>query len=317
METVEHLAAYRRCVERIGRGWPTFQAKRLERLCERERFGHAAERATENIIEDLFTLVLDWSVGDVNHQVGYADILLTRLGIKYIVVEAKRPGALAWNRRAVDEALLQARRYADEQGVRCVAVSDGVMVYAADIVHGGLRDRVFCPLDHPEPQEALWWLSVDGIYRDRAEVSDASLRLLPQEPVVEAGAEEQPNGYLLHPKYGLPAQCFAHVGKAGDPRTWHLPYLQADGTVDVKRLPKAVQAILSNYRGAHVSSVPESDIPDVLVRLACAAGSIGKLPGQTAQPASAYVQLVTVLEQLDRLEEVLQESTARPRSLAV
>ncbi len=35
----------------------------------------------------------------------------------------------------------------------------------------------------------------------------------------------------------------------------------------LRRLPKAIQAILSNYRGAHVTSIPENAIPDVLHRL--------------------------------------------------
>jgi hypothetical protein len=307
METLEHLASYRRCTGRIGANWQAFQDKRLDRLRERERFGHAAERATENIIEDLFTLVLDWSLGDINHQVGYADILLTRLGIKYLIVEAKRPGSLAWNHRAVDRALEQACSYAAQQKVRCVAVSDSVMFYAAEVSHGGLRDRVFCSLDHPEPQEALWWLSVDGIYRELSAPGKAALRLLPEAPVAEPALEGGPADRLVHPKYRLPADCFAYVGNAADPRTWHLPYLNADGTVDARRLPKAVQAILSNYRGAHLSSVPEPDIPDVLVRLACAAGSLGKLPDQTPEPAAAYVKLAAALEQLGRLEAVHYE----------
>lgn len=101
----------------------------------------------------------------------------------------------------------------------------------------------------------------------------------------------------MHPKYRLPARCFGYVGDASDPHTWHLPYLCADGSVDLRRLPKAVQAILSNYRGAHVTSIPESAIPDVLVRLADAANRAGKMPGQTADPAAAYMQLAQALEQ--------------------
>ena len=54
--------------------------------------------------------------------------------------------------------------------------------------------------------------------------------------------------------------------------------MQADGDVDVNRLPKAIQAILSNYRGARVSLVPEKHIPDVLIRLEEAAERIGKMP---------------------------------------
>jgi hypothetical protein len=80
---------------------------------------------------------------------------------------------LAWNRRAVEAALSQARRYADEQRVQRVAVSDGYMLYAADVEHGGLQDRVFIDLGAQDAQEALWWLSVQGIYRPCCEAGDA------------------------------------------------------------------------------------------------------------------------------------------------
>lgn len=309
-ESVENLASYRRCTARIGDSWQAFRDRREQRLRERERFGHAAERAAESVVEDLFTMVLDWSLGDVNHQVGYADILLTRLGLKHVIVETKRPGALAWNLRAVERALEQARGYAAAQKVRCVAVSDGVMLYAADVSQGGLEDRVFCSLEAAEPPLDLWWLSVDGIYRRRRVPGEAVPRLLPEAQMLEPASTAPSAESLLHPKYRLPVDCFAYAGDAGDPRTWHLPYLNADGTVDARRLPKAIQAILTNYRGARLSSVPESAIPDVLVRLARAAGSLGRLPHQAPEAAPVYVQLVAVLEQLDRLEEVTKGGEA-------
>lgn len=31
----------------------------------------------------------------------------------------------------------------DRKTAKCIAVSDGVMLFAADVEHGGLRDRVF------------------------------------------------------------------------------------------------------------------------------------------------------------------------------
>lgn len=300
---VESLAAYRRCVERIRTNWPTFLEKRKERLKQQERYGAAAERVAENILEDLFTTVLDWSLSDINYQVGYADLLLTRLGIKYLIMEAKRPGALAWNRRAVEAALDQALRYADEQRVRCIGVSDGMMLYAADIVHGGLQDRVFVSLEAAQPQETLWWLSEHGIYRPRKDSQDAALRLLPETPPDKV-PEAEPVSDLLHPKYKIPAHCFAYVGHARDPRTWKLPYRLRDGNIDTKRLPKAIQSILSNYRGTKVSGIPEQDIPDVLVRLARAAASLGKMPHQSGKTTRVYQQLAEVLEQLERLHEV-------------
>lgn len=153
---IENLAAYQKTLQRIRSNWKEFLWRREERLRQRNRHGVAAEKVTENILEDLFTLVLDWSLGDLDYQVQYADLLLTSHSIKYLLLEAKRPNSLAWNRRAVESALDQAARYASEQKVRVIAVSDGIMLYAADTLHGGLQDRVFVSLECPDPQEDLW-----------------------------------------------------------------------------------------------------------------------------------------------------------------
>ncbi len=287
----------------MAAGWPGFQAKRRERLAQQERYGSAAEKVAENIIEDLFTMVLDWRLSEVNNQVAYADMVLTRLGVKQLIVEVKRPGALAWHERSIDLALAQARRYADEQRVKCIAVSDGVMLYARDVIPGGHRDRAFVRLDQPRAPEDLWWLSVDGIYRPRADADEAHPRLLP----ASTAADSIPAG-LVHPKYKLPATCFAYVGSAAEPKTWRLPYLLADGTPDLARLPKAIQAILSNYRGARVSTVPEPAIPEVLVTLGRTARHLGKLPANDSATAPVYAQLQDALEQLGRFAEVIPEA---------
>lgn len=297
-ESFRDLASYRHCTERIHENWPRFLEQRKERLVQQERHGTAPEKVAENIIDDLFTVVLDWTLCDLNNQVHYADLLLTRLGVKYLIIEAKRPGALAWNRRAVEAALEQAWRYADEQKVKCIGVSDGLMLYAADLHGGGIKDRVFASLMDPDPPGDLWWLSVHGIYRPMPDDHAAAVRTLPEaaeEPAVASGPGD---GALLHPKYKIPAHCFGYVGDANDPGTWKLPYRLADGSVDLKRLPKAIQCIITNYRGAKVSGIPEKDVPDVLVRLAQAASSVGKMPHQGQTPSPAYCQLAEVLEQL-------------------
>lgn len=301
---LQSLASYRHCVARIELQWAEFQGKRRQRLTQQERHGTAAERVAENILEDLFTQVLDWPISDVNNQVGYADLTLTRLGIKELIVETKRPGALAWHRTAVEAALHQALRYAHEQEVQHVAVSDGYMLYAADVEHGGLTDRVFCRLDAPSPATELWWISRHGIYRPRAELDDGRARLLPDAPTPEPQTGPAPSAQLLHPKYHLPSWCFAYVGNAAKTATWKLPYLRADASVDERRLPKAVQSILSNYRGATVSTIPEAAIPNVLVRLGAAAHRLGKMPGQNGAPAPAYAELEMALRQHGRLEEI-------------
>lgn len=115
---------------------------------------------------------------------------------------------------------------------------------------------------------------------------------------ITSAAEE-----LLHPHYHLPATSFAYVGHVDDPSTWHLPYLLADGMVDSARLPKAIGAVLKNYRGVRVKTIPEKAIPEVLVHLGRAAASTGKI-SQDGPPASpTYQQLVSALTQFERLGE--------------
>jgi hypothetical protein len=230
--------------------------------------------------------------------------VLTSQGVKYLVVELKRPGALAWNRRAVEAALAQACRYAAEQKVKQVAISDGYLLYGAELAHGGLRDRVLVDLESSSPDEQLWWLSVHGIYRPRVAGDEAALRLLPEREAEACTVEAVGPDSLVHPKYKIPAACFAYVGNAAKPSSWKLPYRLADGSIDLRRLPKAVQAILSNYRGLKVTGIPEADIPDVLVRLACAAASLGKMPGQAGETAAVYHQLAEALDQEGRLAEI-------------
>ena len=102
---VKGLASYRPSIDRNTVAWPAFIGKPEARLVQQERHGAAAEKVAENIIEDLFTEVLEWAISDLNNQLDYADLLLTSLEVKYLLIETKRPGALAWNRKAVEAAL--------------------------------------------------------------------------------------------------------------------------------------------------------------------------------------------------------------------
>jgi len=65
-------------------------------------------------------------------------------------------------------------------------------------------------------------------------------------------------------------------------------------------LPKAIQALLSNYRGTKVGSIPVAVLPTVLERLASAAESLGKMPHQRGDTAAIYVQFAEALEQIRR-----------------
>lgn len=291
------LASQRKCAARIQSTWPSFQAKRAQRLEQGRRFGTAAEKITIALLEDLFTEVLDWSLADLNHEIDYADLIITQNGIKTLIVEAKRPGSLAWHQQAVTQALEQARRYADAQRVPHIAITDGIVCYAADIDQGILRDRVFVSLDRETEPFDLWWLSVHGIYRPRPESTDAAWRLLPYAPS-DALSTDSTASDLLHPKYQIPAWCFAYVGDASQPKTWKLPYRKADESLDKGRLPKAIQAILSNYRGTKVGGIPDAAIPPVLLVLAQAAAEQGTMPPHAINPAPVYQQLATALNTL-------------------
>ncbi|MCV7380958.1 hypothetical protein H7K38_20210 [Mycobacterium alsense] len=299
-DSFKKLAAYRKCAERIRATWPAFAVERRKRL-QQAGFGPPVEKIAENILEDLFATVLDWPVSDVKPQVGRADIVLASLGVKWLVLEVKRPGSLIGRRSAIDAALAQARRYAADQRVRTVAVSDANMLYAGDVSGGGLRPRVWLNLDAEEPPSDLWWLSVHGIYRRCPDVAVELGTLLQRN--CGSGLDMSDVGDL-HPKYKLAVHCFAYVGAANDVHTWKLPYLLADGvTPDGKRLPKAIQCILSNYRGARVD-IPPAAVGDVLVRLGNAAAILRKMPCQNEMAATAYVEAHDALEQLNRLADV-------------
>jgi len=263
---------------------------------DRLRHGDESEKVAEGILEDLFTSVLDWSRGDLAYQIGYADIVLSQNVQKFLVIEVKRPGSLVRSRPALDKALDQARRYADEQRINRIAVSDGCILYAADIEHGNLKDRLFADLTAEQAPGGLWWLSVHGIYR-RCESVERAWHPTEHDTAI-ADETDLLGDALLHHKYQLPARCFAYVGDANKTHTWKLPYRMADGKVDTKRLPKAIQSLLSNYRGARVGGIPEQAIPEVLKRLASAAAAEGHLPPKNPQPAPAYRQLLEVLQQL-------------------
>lgn len=249
-----------------------------------------AEKVAENILCELFTGVLDWTIEQVRLQDQRADLTLTRGGLRYLVVEVKRPGSFD-GRGSIVRALAQARGYAANLQVDKVAVSDGCILEAYDLVPDGLCPRTVVHLASQVPAEDLWWLSTRGIYRTpQAKVT------VPNE--VLAGDT------LLHPKYHLPARCFAHVGDPARPATWKLPYLLTDGSVDAKRLPKAIGAVIRDYRSEQVKGLDEESTGRVLIRLAGAAVLTGRMPHQDPTPAPIYLALLDSLKQIGRVGEV-------------
>jgi len=279
------LARQRRCVEQIRERWPAFLTARQAHLRSHAVGQTPSEKVAENILCDLFTRVLDWPTEQVRLQEAHTDILLTRLGVKYLVMEAKRPGSLD-GPGSISRALRQAVGYARELNVAAVAVSDGCLLEAHDLLRPELtlRPRVSVHLSDTAPPEGLWWLSTRGIYR-----------------TPQAGDDQCPPGLadedLLHPKYKVPATCFAYVGNPQRTATWKLPYLCADGNVDSKRLPLAIGSVLRDYRGEQVR-LPEEAVPAVLAKLAEAAARLGRMPDQDPTPAPVYQALRDTLDQM-------------------
>jgi hypothetical protein len=278
------LARQQRCVERIRARWPAFLLARQAHLRSHSIGQAPTEKVAENILCDLFTQVLDWTTEQARLQENLIDPTLTRLGVKYLIVEAKRPGSLD-GPGSIGRAVKQARGYAEEHKVDKIAVSDGCILEAYDLAGPRLDLRVRTHLSDTEPPVNLWWLSTRGIYRTPEITGAAPPSLL--------------DDSLLHPKYQLPASCFAYVGDPQRTSTWKLPYLKADGTVDSRRLPKAIQSVLRDYRGEQVR-LPEEAVPDVLARLASAAALQGRMPDQDPTPAPIYLALRDSLHQFAR-----------------
>lgn len=189
---------------------PDFLEKRTQWLVQEDRNGSAPEKVAESILADFFTVPLDWKIGDLNNQVAYADIVLTKMGIKRLLVEVKRPHSLSWEQSSLERALTQARRYADEQRVSTIAVSDGTLFYAADIANGGLKHRTRLRLDAASPCLDAYWVSVDGIYRAPERLAEerqneaTGVPAASPEPEAAVATMDTP---LLHRHYRLPAEC--------------------------------------------------------------------------------------------------------------
>ena len=277
-----HLATKRKLLERAQNNWAEFQYRRKQYLAQMHLRDGGSEKITENILVDLFTLVLDWPLANVDYQSGRCDIVLVDTGIKHLLIEAKYPGKFS-SSRSMEHALSQVGGYSIKHKVHRVAVSDGNRLYAVDLFEGKICERVDVKLDE-EFSEELWHISRHGIYRS----------------IENKGGFKPSNilsGEIIHPRYQLPSQCFAYVGDPLRPNTWSLPYLLSNGFVDEKRLPKAISSIVSNYRGTKVSKIPDRHIHDVLQRLEVAARRLGKMPDQNSKTAETYHKLDQVLKQ--------------------
>ena len=153
---------------------------------------------------------------------------------------------------------------------------DGILFFGADIVDGGWGPRILLDLSQEEtPADMLWWVSMDSIHRPCEAQADLSLLARVGAAVFGGDVAGADQDTLLHPKYQIPSCCSAYVGNPNKASTWKLPYLLADGSTDLRRLPMAIQSLVSNHRGAKVGGIPDEAIPHVFRRLAAAATAEG------------------------------------------
>ncbi|NGX64067.1 MAG: hypothetical protein KR126chlam6_01491 [Candidatus Anoxychlamydiales bacterium] len=285
------LSSKRKAIELGKNNWKAFLENRKHRLFQMQREGGGSEKITENILEDLFTKVLGWPLSNWNNLINRCDLVLTNNGIKYLLIEAKYPCHFS-NKSNIQKAFAQVMRYAKEQQVCKVAISDGYRLYMANLCenYNNIQNCLEIFLDIENFPEELWLLSIHGIYREIPERKEKESYLI---------SNFSNETFLLHHKYKISAQCFAYVGDLNNTYSWKLPYLLKNGDVDEKRLPKAIGSIISNYRGAKVKGIPEKEIPPILKKLEKAARKLRKMPDQYFQTAKTYHYFAEVLKQFE------------------
>ena len=299
---MENQAKYIKFLERLNTNWPTFNSKRKDFLVQNERLGKTPEKVTENILSFLFTEVLDWDLRDINYQVDFADIEITKLGIKRIVIEAKRPGGITWdNVLQLEKHINQALRYAYKQKISIIGICDGKKLYILNVEEGSTTPRIFISLDDEEPHEDLYYISKNGI--DKKKIISINFSKDKKGGTIN-NQNSEINDELLNKQYKLPARCFAYIGDPNNPYTWKLPYLENNGTIHVKRLQSAIQSTVTNFRGLQVKTIPEKNIPGVLIKLAKAAKDVGKLDPDNPKMANCYKQLYNAIKQMGVLDKI-------------
>jgi hypothetical protein len=132
-----------------------------------------------------------------------------------------------------------------------VAVSDGHMLYAADVATGrSMRDRVLAALDLDPPPLDLWWVSVHGIYRP---CPGADSNLAWPAASLNRALGDGAADVLRDHRYHLPSRCFAYVGSAVDTDTRKLPYLLENGEPDTKRRQLCINTAVTDGEPGAVS----------------------------------------------------------------
>lgn len=173
-------ASSRACLERLREQWPAFRA-RVELLLARSTSRRiAGTRIVTTILRDLCTTALDWPRSSIHARLGSSsDLVLSIKRLPCLIVEARAPHSIRWDMPGGLMALDRLRRYADEHAIKCIAISDGIRLYAAELHGGVLQHRLYVSLVSDVPPAPLWWLSVSGIHRPSPTAPAGPMRVLP------------------------------------------------------------------------------------------------------------------------------------------
>lgn len=233
------------------------------------------------MLERLLSDVLGYEPDQIDREPDHADFLLLYRGVKLMVIETK-DWDVFHKQEALDAALLQACTYAKRHRVQYIAAFDGVRLVLGERAGNEIRLKIELCIDEDEPHENLFFFSHYGLSKLPKDV----MRALPISPNEVAAVDMNLSEYKTHHGVKLHYSCFAYIGDLRAKSTWKMPYRNEDGSVDTRRIDKAVNYLFSpgGYRGATAreSSVPQAAQPEVARKLAIAYQEIGKWEADSA-----------------------------------
>lgn len=159
--------------------------------------------------------------------------------------------------------LRQAARYAHRHRTPHLMAFDG-----QTLALGRLSEErvILCNLivnlEKNQPPEELFFFTQYGLFHS----PECVLFSVPFVPSLDEALRKTHHGVAL------PYTCFAYVGDLRNKQTWKMPYREADGSVDTKRIGHAVNYLLSpgGYRGQKADNhvIPVAATTLVALRLA-------------------------------------------------
>ncbi len=249
---------------RIVEAWPGFRERRRRMLDARNCGRVLHERDMEELFRSIAEGPLGYGIENLGAQQDYADYALIDRGLKLAIVEVKALGLLnGGSEPNLVPVLLQAARYAHRHRTPYLMAFDGEILALGRLDEGNsIHCNLIVELDRDEPPEPLFYFTQYGLFHGSASVLFSTSFA----PSLDDALCK------THHSIPLPYSCFAYVGDLRNKKTWKMPYRNADGSADTKRLGHAVNYLLSpgGYRGqkAEEDAVPVAATTLVALRLA-------------------------------------------------